>query len=413
MEAWQPYFIALMIGLLVGFEREKSHRREHSMGIRTFLLISLLGAVTGGMTSPWIAGLVTLFTFSLIAIAYFNQTRRHIVNADVGLTTEFAAGMVFCLGYAAHQAPALAAVAGPIVAVILFSKQSLHRFIHALRPSELQAALLLFLTFVVVVNLVPDSTIDPWGVFNPHKFGYLILILASLEFLSYVMVKIIGEKKGLLVTGFLGGFVSSTAVLLSTARRARDVPGNWRALTGSALAAKLAALIELLVIVSLVSTSLAGYLLGPIVGGIAVGGLLLFLLARSQKSSPIALTVKSPLDWLGVFRLAIALGTILAAISAAKLWMGERALMAVSFLTGLFELHGVSLANATMFSQGKIDYRSACLNIFLAVIASLIAKIALVWIIGRGKYARATTAIFTLLIITLCGLAWLLVLDRS
>lgn len=407
MGTWQPYIIALMIGLLVGSEREKSHRREHPMGIRTFLLISLLGAVTGGLNSPWIAALVALFAFGLIAISYFNQTRRRSANADVGLTTEFAAGLVFCLGYAAHQAPALTAVAGPIVAVILFSKKSLHRFIHALKPSELEAALLLFLSIVVVVNLVPDFTIDPWGIFNPHKFGYLILVLASLEFLGYVLGKAIGERQGLLASGFLGGFVSSTAVLMSSARRSTQTPESWRPLLGSALAAQEASFLLLLLLVALVSLPLCTLLLLPVGTALVLGAALFFALSRQQTSRPLTLSVRSPLDWWGVFRLAFVLGAILALISLGKLWLGDRASMALSFLTGLFELHGVSLANATMARENRIDLHAAATNILSAIIASFVAKLALVWILGRGRFTRAATAIFLFFILAVAFAAWL------
>ncbi len=114
------------------------------------------------------------------------------------------------------------------MALILFSKTWLHRFTNAIKPSELQAALLLLLAGVSIISLVPDSPIDRWAIFNPRKFGYIVLILATLEFSSYVLTKMIGQKTGTLVVGFLGGLVSSTAVLVSTARRAKIEPKSWR-----------------------------------------------------------------------------------------------------------------------------------------------------------------------------------------
>lgn len=404
---WQPYFIALMIGLLIGIEREKSRQPKKSMGIRTFMLISLLGAVAGGLETLWMSVSLTVFALSLIAISYFNQTRKSASSTDIGLTTEFAAGLVFFLSYVSHTSPALAAVAGPIVAVILFAKSPLHRFTDAIKPSELQAALFLFLSAVVVVNLVPDTPVDRWGIFNPRKFGYLVLVLASIEFLSYVLAKVVGERKGLLVTGFLGGFVSSTAVLLSSARQAAASPGHWRTLLSSVLAANLASFLELLLIVLLVSVPLFTRLLLPMGAGLVVGGALLALLARHKEKSAASLKVKSPLDWIGVLRLAIALAAILALISFTKLWLGESASMAVSFMTGLFELHGVSLANATMFSHNQIELQTASLNIYLAIVASILAKIAIAWAISGKTFAKALTATLVLIILAISiGGAW-------
>ena len=229
MNQWQPYLIAGAIGLLVGIEREKNQNDQKELGVRTFLLISLIGAIAGGLQNLWVAGSIAAFVFGLILISYFSQVRSREISIDRGMTTEFAAGLVFCLGYSAHSSPIVSALIGPVVALILFSKTSLHRFTNAIKPSELQAALLLLLAGVSIINLVPDAAIDPWGIFNPRTFGYLVLTLATLEFSSYVLTKMIGQKAGTLVVGFFGGLVSSTAVLISSAQRAKLEPKSWRA----------------------------------------------------------------------------------------------------------------------------------------------------------------------------------------
>jgi hypothetical protein len=131
---------------------------------------------------------------------------------------------------------------------------------------------------------------------NFKKFGFLILTLAAIEFLSYVMVKVIGEKKGLLVVGFLGGFVSSTAVLVTSARSAAKFPKNWRSQICSALAAKLAAMIELLLIVFLLSPALILNLALQVGAGLLVGALVLAYFARGKSEDSKQVNIKSPLD---------------------------------------------------------------------------------------------------------------------
>jgi uncharacterized membrane protein (DUF4010 family) len=407
MTYWQPYLIAAAIGLLVGIEREKSHPSQGTLGIRTFLLISLLGSVAKGIHNPWLGALVAAFSFGLILISYFNETRDKAKTIDRGLTTEFAAGLVFCLGYAAHELPALTAVIGPAVALILFSKTPLHHFTRSLKPAELEAALLLLLGVVVVVNLVPDAVIDPWRIFNPRKFGYLVLTLATLEFSSYAIAKVIGEKRGSLLFGFLGGFVSSTAVLLSSAKRAKNHPEQWRSPLCSTLAACLAALVELGLIVGLISTSLLLRLLPSLAAGLLFGTVALIIVSMRGSRSQSGIELKSPLDWSGVLRLSLLLAGILGAISLAKTLLGERATVFVSLLTGLFELHGVSLANATLFSHGQLSEQSASLNILIATVASFITKVAIGWVVGKGKFARGLTIIFLPMIAIFILMAWL------
>jgi uncharacterized membrane protein (DUF4010 family) len=404
---WQPYLIAIVIGLLIGIERERAHPNQKTLGVRTFLLISILGAIAGGIGNDLIAVLLTLFALTLIAISYYSSSTSKSPDVDRGLTTEFAAGIVFGLGFAAHHIPTVAALIGPIVALILFSKSTLHRFSHKIKASELETALLLLLGAVVVINLAPDQTIDPWQVFNPRKFGYLILILATLEFCSYVAVKLLGEKMGSLVVGFLGGFVSSSAVLLTSARQAAKEPKHWKTFVSAAIVAKLAALIELLIIVGLVTPTLIRAVGPAVVAGLLVGSLALLVLQDRKSSRESSIQVRSPLDWKGVFRLAITFGTILLAVSFAKQWFGESGTLAMSFITGLFELHGVSLANATMLSEDQITYGAAATNIFVALVASLLAKTLVPAFITRGKFTQMLALVFSGMAVAIFLTAWL------
>ncbi|NJL26230.1 MAG: MgtC/SapB family protein [Calothrix sp. SM1_5_4] len=261
MSFWQPYLISALVGLLVGIEREKAHPGRKLMGVRTFLLIALLGAMAGQMETAWISALIALFTLGLIAAAYVVPRGA---SGDHGLTSELAAALIFFCGFISHEWPVLASILGPVVALILFSKPTLHRFTSHLRASELQAAIILLLLTVSVLNLVEDRVIDPWGIFNPKKFGYLVLILAGLEFGSYVLTKILGGRKGALTIGFLGGLVSSTAVLLSSLKATEKNPVHWRVAAAAALSAKLSSFIELLLIVGLISRKMLLHLILPL-----------------------------------------------------------------------------------------------------------------------------------------------------
>jgi len=377
------------------------------MGVRTFFLISLLGAISGGLQNLLFSGVIAAFALGLILISYFNQTKKNAPGIDVGLTTEFAAGVIFCLGYAAHESPVLSALIGPLVSILLFSKKTLHRFTHAIKPAELQSSLLLVLGGVIVVGLTPDKIVDPWGIFNPRKFGYLILTLAALEFSSYLLRKVVGEKKGALVFGFLGGLVSSSAVLLSCARRSTKTPEHWSTLLSSAVAATLASLLELLLIVGLISHELFLRIALPVGAGVILGGLSLGFVSQRNIPRDQEQVIRSPLDWKGVFRLSFLLGAILAGISVAQLWLGDRATLGVSFLAGLFELHGVSLANATLFNHGRLTMKSASMSILVAASGSLLAKTALSWSVNRGAFARGITVVFIPIVGVMALVAWL------
>ncbi|MFN8790168.1 MAG: MgtC/SapB family protein [Bdellovibrionales bacterium] len=394
----QPYLISLVVGFLVGLERERNKHPIKAMGLRTITSISLLGAVAGGLEQAWMSAIIAIFALSLILISYAHQIRMSQKKADWGLTTEFAAVFVFCLGYISHTSPVLSALLGPVLTLMLFSKTWLHRFTKALTHREIEAALILFLAAVVVLNLVPDATLDPWGIFNPRKFGYLILTLGILEFGSYVLVKSIGENKGVLIAGFLGGLVSSTAVMLSSARRSQQHPELALPLLKLCIVAKIAALLQLLLIVGLISLDLVQTLVPAVGAALVVGTLSLFVISRrspASSESPLAgVVLRSPLDLKGVLRLSLLLALILGGISLTKRAFGEEVTFIVTFLTALFELHGVSLATATLFKQGATTQQMATISLLIAIAASLIAKIGISWLVARGRFSKIVTLIF-------------------
>lgn len=408
MNALSPFAISLLIGLLVGIEREKSHASQGPMGVRTFLLLSLLGALAGWITEPWIGALVSIFAFTIIVVSYFNSTRPQIPQTDRGLTTEIAGAVVFALGFGSHQDPALVSFLGPLVTLVLIWKEGLHRFSDRIRPSELQASILLLLLGVGVVNLLQDRVIDPWGLFNPKKFGMLVLILAAMEFLSYLAVKFFGERRSPLVIGFLGGLVSSTAVVLSTARQADDKPQLWRQLAATAIVAKIASFILLIFIVSYVSLPLAVNILPPLLVASAIGGLTLLFLGRTPETERAKMQISSPLDIKGVLRLAVLFALILALIALTERFLGETGAKSFAFLAGLFELQGVSMATATLYKQNLISFSGAVLSVQIAIIASLLAKITVSLVITRGKYSRFLAAVFLAMGIAIGGVFWVL-----
>lgn len=407
-EFWQAYLISAAIGILVGIEREKAASGGKTMGVRTFLLISLLGALAGGLDQLWLSGVIAAFCFSLIVVSYFKSAQSGAQREHLGVTTEFAAAIVFCLSFISHSRPVLAIVMGPVVAIVLYSKASLHRFTARVKPSELQAAILILLLGVLVLNVLEDKVVDPWGIFNPRKFGLLVLTLAGLEFASYVLTKMMSETKSTLVIGFLGGLVSSTAVLISSAKKAKSDETSRAHALGSAVAAKLASLTMLVFIVGMVSVALLQAIALPLGLCILAGAVALALILWRHPEGGAGVEVRSPLEWRGVLRLALLLGAILAAVALAKKFFGEAGTLALSFLTGMFELHGVSLATSTMFARGQLSEGAAFESILLAATASLVAKIAIAWIVERGRFAQILTLIFTLMTAVLWSSTFLL-----
>jgi uncharacterized membrane protein (DUF4010 family) len=95
---------AILLGALVGIEREKRKEEEektgHIAGLRTFILLALLGAAAGWLSqtlsTPWILAAALLIVGAVVVTGYFVTARSS--QDGKGLTTEVAAVVVFLLG---------------------------------------------------------------------------------------------------------------------------------------------------------------------------------------------------------------------------------------------------------------------------------------------------------------------------
>ena len=237
-ESLQSLAVALLVGLLIGLDRERAEVRKQRQlfaGIRTFPLIALLGAALTLLRSelgPWplLAGFLAIAGISLVSYA------RGAGEGDMGATTEVAALGAFALGAMAGVGQlVVAGAAGVAVAVLLAVKPSLERLSRALSEQEISAVLELAVISAIVLPLVPDHGYGPWGVLNPFRIWMVVVLVSAVSFAGFIAVRWRGEHGGLFWAAGLGGLVSSTAVTMAMAERSREAPEAGRAIAAGAL----------------------------------------------------------------------------------------------------------------------------------------------------------------------------------
>ena len=131
----------------------------------------------------------------------------------------------FVTGVLAAAQPVLAAAAGVLVVVLLVSRAPLHGFAHQkLSEQELRDAVLLAAAAILVLPILPDHPIDPWQVVNPRLVWKLTVLIMLVDAAGYVAQRLVGARAGLPISGLLGGFVSSTAVVATMGKRAQGEP---------------------------------------------------------------------------------------------------------------------------------------------------------------------------------------------
>ncbi|HMM68417.1 MAG TPA: DUF4010 domain-containing protein, partial [Dokdonella sp.] len=245
---------ALGGGLLVGIERERSKGSgpgRKPAGVRTFALAALIGAISAMIGT----GVLILSALAIAALVLAGYLRSN--GEDRGLTSEMALYLVFLLGALSAEQPQVAAALYVVVAIVLAFKQALHHFTRqVLTEAELGDLLLLAASVLIILPLLPDRTVDPFDVLNPRKLWLLVVLVMSINAAGYVALRLLGARRGLLLAGLLGGFVSSAATIGSMGQRARAAPDTRDSAVAAGLMSNVATVIQLVVILAALSVDL-------------------------------------------------------------------------------------------------------------------------------------------------------------
>jgi uncharacterized membrane protein (DUF4010 family) len=408
LEQFHPFALSLLMGLIIGAEREYHHKKSAAaFGVRTFPFIALAGTLAAYLQNLYLTIAVTAVVFSLIVLSYSRSTAKRNRDVDFGLTTEFAALIVFCAGYAMFTNARLGALIALATLALLVSREWLHRFIrNQLKRNEITAATMLLIAVFGVAPFLPDRAIDPWQLVNPRRLVSLMALIGLIHFAGYAAIRIFGAKAGLALTGFLGGLISSTSVFLRLRETLTENRSHDNAVIASGLLAVVATLGELLAVLAVASRPMLLAVWLPLTTGIGVSLALAFLLLRNDTSKRRGNTAATPLDFVAVLKLGALLSLLIALVEVGHRIFAAAGLWIVTFTSGLFEMHGAVLAVSVEHSKGAIDLQAARAAILLAVAASFVSKIGITIVVGRDAFTLKTCAL--LLLVSLCGAATLL-----
>ena len=272
--------ISLALGGIIGLERQ-SHREPEqpfgSVGVRTFGLAAVLGtaAAIAEEALPGLVYVVGIGYFALL-VAFFWHERR-ATDHEVGITTQVSAMVVFVIGVMVPTNPLFAASLAVIVAVVLSLKRHTHRFVRLLTPAEIVSTMKFLLVTVVLLPLLPNQPVDPWGWYNPREIWLLVVLITGISFMAYFAIRFMGARRGLTLTGVLGGMASSTAVTLAMARQVRKQPESRTVMLSAAFAIMLATafmFMRVTIAVGVINIALIGTLWVPFVA-MAIPGTLI------------------------------------------------------------------------------------------------------------------------------------------
>jgi uncharacterized membrane protein (DUF4010 family) len=392
--------VALLIGFLIGLQREHDHDasdkpdEKQFAGVRTFSLFALTGCTAAFLNditgSPWPFLGVFLSLGLLIAIAYYLIARQ----GSVGLTTEVAAFLTMLIGALAYwEQLGLAVALGVAVTALLSFKLELHGLAERLNRQDILAILKFAIITAIILPVLPREPLwnrPPFDVLVPYKIWLMVVLISGISFSGYVLIKIAGSRRGIGLTGILGGLASSTAVTLSFAQRSRNYTAVGKPFALAIMLAWTVMFGRVLVEVAVVHAPLLRSLWLPLTAAGLIGlgyGLYLYFSPRTDDEDDVH--VSNPFELGPAITFGLLYGFILLATNAAEQFLGSAGLYISSIISGLADVDAITLTTAELSRNGSIEPDVATRAIVLAVVSNTCVKGAIVLSTGSATLRRA------------------------
>lgn len=391
-----PFMISLLVstgmGLIIGLEREFNSTRDnfHFAGIRTFPLMAIAGCLTSQLASHVGPAAILASAFPsilvFIGIIYFVRLK----GGNRGISTELSLFITFILGViAGFQYIKEALAAAVFVTLLLSLKSRFHILVKSITEEELFAIIKFAILTLLVLPFLPDKPMGPGGLLNPFEIGVVVVIVSAVNFVGYFLVRIIGSGKGLLLTAFLGGLFSSTAVTWAFSASSRQHPGLSKSYAGGIILATNIMFLRVIVLCLIFNSAIFRIMLLPCLLLAATGGLFLLVLflKRDADGQETNLRLGNPLNLGNAIGFGAIYIAILLTVYYADRYLGNQGFYLSGFVAGFADLDAIAISSAKYALDVSKLYPAATV-IMLAFLSNTLTKTAAVILRGSSMVKR-------------------------
>lgn len=406
-----PFFIGLLVsagvGLIIGLEREFNTHDEpaHIGGIRTFTLVALLGycsAWIGKMSDMAVLVAVIAGFFLLVGVAYYIQVQA----GKTGLTTELALMMTLLLGiFNAFGLMRESVAIVVLMTLVLSLKEQLHSFIRQITEEELFAFIKFIVLALLVLPMLPDQSFGPQNLLNLRDMGWIVVLVLSLSFAGYLLLKFGSPNKGILLTAVIGGLFSSTMIAWVFSAKSRERKDLAPAFGSGIVLASSIMFIRVMILCLIFASEVAMSLFLP---------LLLMLLAslaptwQVLKKDKVAtegpqLSPGNPLDIKNAVFFVLLYIAVTLFMHGSRQWLGTTMTYLSGALAGIADIDSITIATAKWASATPDSTRQAKVIILLAVMSNSIFKLLVSLFTGAAELRKPVLLGFGLVLLVGVG----------
>lgn len=442
--------LAIILGALIGLERESATDPEaikemgDRWGLRTYSLISLLGAIAGllYLFGNNILSIIITVSFFILIFIYYGVGGWMIKS--MGLTTELGGIFSFLIGFFVTSeifSLQLVIAITIVIQLILSLKEKSHNLILGIKRAEIDAFIGFAIIALVILPFLPNqpfhltdihsirtvlqaygadiSFFDRLEIINPFRLWFIVAIITGINIFGHALQKIIGDQKGLIITSAVGGFVSSTSTTQSLAYQSKN-SHQINKLVTAAIVANLASFFEILILVASLNTSWLVYItpaVGVLIFTTLACGLYFYLKDRTKMKVISEIHQDSLVDKENIIdessekdkklyslkpalKFALLLITIRIFTKAALLLFGQSGFLATSIMASLTGIDAV-VVNLAELAKSVITPQAALLTLMAVNATNLMSKS--VFSMSGGKKEFSVKFFISAVIISFSG----------
>jgi uncharacterized membrane protein (DUF4010 family) len=406
---FQHLLVTAAIGLIIGLEREfNTHgERAHVGGIRTFTLAAMLGYLSGTVAANsvlWVIPFTILGFFLLLSVIYYYQVRQE----RYGLTSELSMLSTLLLGILVSQGYVQESLAVVVVMTALLSvKEQVHGIVKKITEEEMFAFIKFAVLALLILPILPDKSFGPEGLINFLELGWLVIIVLSISFTGYLLLKFVGQR-GILLTALIGGLLSSTMVTWVFSERSREKPELSASYGAGIILASSVMFIRAFALAAVFYQPVARLLVIPLSVLLVLNLLTAYRVYRLQQhngETP-SLNPGNPLDIRNAVVFTLIYTGITFGMYYARQWSGQVGVYLSGAISGIADIDAITISSAKWASADTEQTGFAASVIILAILSNTVFKAVLSYIRGSEALGKSVVTGFGIILIT--GTTWLL-----
>ena len=228
-----------------------------------------------------------------------------------------------------------------------------------------------------------------------------MLLFSGLSFAGYIARRLVGPEQGYLVTGLLGGLVSSTNVTLTFARTSRTDRGMDRALAFGAVGANAMLYPRVLVATAFLNPAVVIPLLPYLIPPALVAALVAAVGAhRSPSTTSPEGSPRNPLALTAALQMAAVFQTVMMVVYAARQVWGTSGVFASAAVLGLTDVDALTLSLARDVAH-SVSPAVAATAIAIGVLTNTGMKLALALLFGSRRFKMIAGGALLLMLVAL------------